>query len=311
VPVQPRGTFPLVPRYRLTGIPFGTARSARRGWGTDLAGSRPYEPGDPISTIDWRASARLSTARGEDQFVVRQRFAEEAPRVVVAIDRRPSMALYPAGMPWLSKPNAVLAATRAIVLSTLVARGAIGYLDHGEGSARRGAPFWIPPRSRVARELIEDRVLTAPFDAPEDSLTRALEFLGQRSAGLTSGSFVFVLSDFLAPLDLAAFVVANRRRWEVVPVVVQDPVWEQSFPDLPGILLRLAEPGERGALEVRLTRREARARRTENEARLADLLDAFAGARLDPVLIRTSDQQAVERSFLDWSERRLALRGRR
>jgi uncharacterized protein (DUF58 family) len=311
VPRPRQGTFPLVPRYRLTGIPFGTSPSTRRGRGTDLAGQRPYEPGDPISAIDWRASARLSTARGEEQFVVRQRFAEEAPRVVVATDRRPSMALYPPGVPWLSKPEAVLAATRTIVLSTIAARGAVGYLDHAETFARGGAPFWMPPRSRAARALIEDRVTAAAYDAPEDSLTPALDFLGRPSAGLTPGSFVFVLSDFLAPPEPAALVVAGRRRWELVPVVVQDPVWEQSFPEVPGVLLRLAEPGHGRPLEVRLTRREVGALRARNEARLAGLLNTFEAAGLDPVLLGASDQQTVERSFLAWAERRLAFRGGR
>ena len=311
MPVLRDGTFPLVPRYRLTGIPFGAARSTRRGRGTDLAGSRPYEPGDPISTIDWQASARLSTARAEEQFVVRQRFAEEAPRVVVVIDRRPSMALYPSGTPWLSKPDAVLAAARTIVRSALVARSAVGYLDQAGSSARSGTPFWISPRSRSPGEPIEDRVASAPYDAPEDSLARALDFLGRPSAGLTPGSFVFVLSDFLAPLEPAALVVANWRRWELVPVVVQDPVWEQSFPELPAILLRLAEPAGGKSLDVRLTRREARALRAGNEARLSGLLDAFAAAKLDPVVLGAGEQRAVESSFLDWSERRLALRGRR
>jgi uncharacterized protein (DUF58 family) len=305
------GTFPLVPRHRLTGIPFGSAPSTRRGRGTDLAGSRPYEPRDPISTIDWHASARLSTARGEEQFVVRQRFAEEAPRVIVVVDRRPSMAPYPSGTPWLSKPDAVLSATRAIVRSALVARSAVGYVDHADGATRGGAPFWISPRSRGPLEPIEDRVAAAPYDAPVDSLARALEFLGRPSAWVTPGSFVFVLSDFLAPLEPAALVIANRRRWELVPVVIQDPIWEQSFPELPGVLLRVAEPGAPGSLDVRLMRREARALRAGNEARLSALLDAFAAARLDPVVLGVSEQRAVESSFVGWAEGRLALRGRR
>src|SRR5262249_35836052 len=121
--------FPLVPRYRLTGLPFGTARSTRRGRGGDLAGLRAYIPGDPISTIDWPASAKLSSARGDDEFVVRERFADEAPYVVVVVDRRPSMGLYPSWSPWLDKPAAVRAATETIVASALAARGAVGYLE--------------------------------------------------------------------------------------------------------------------------------------------------------------------------------------
>ena len=120
-----------------------------------------------------------------------------------------------------------------------------------------------------------------------------------------------MLSDFLAPLEPAALVLAGRRRWELVPVVIQDPVWEQSFPELPGIRLRLAEPGEQKSLDVRLTRREARELKEQNEARLADLLDVFAAARLDPVVLGTSDPRAIEASFLDWAERRVAARGRR
>ena len=36
--------------------------------------------------IDWAASARLSAARDADAFVVRERFSDESPRVVVVTD---------------------------------------------------------------------------------------------------------------------------------------------------------------------------------------------------------------------------------
>ena len=78
----------------MLGLPFGGLHSLRRGHGSDIAGSRPYEPGDDIDKIDWAASARLSLARGSEEFVVREHYAEEAPRVVVLCDRRPSMALF-------------------------------------------------------------------------------------------------------------------------------------------------------------------------------------------------------------------------
>ncbi|MGH3048934.1 MAG: DUF58 domain-containing protein, partial [Gaiellaceae bacterium] len=81
------GTFPLVPRRRVIGLAFGGVRSVRRGSGSDVAGSREYRPGDSVSWIDWAASARLSAARGDDEFVVRELYADEAPRVVVLADR--------------------------------------------------------------------------------------------------------------------------------------------------------------------------------------------------------------------------------
>ena len=66
-----RLSFPLIARRRLAGSPFGTQRSSRRGRGGETADTRPYLPGDPISTIEWAASARLSAAHGVDEFIVR------------------------------------------------------------------------------------------------------------------------------------------------------------------------------------------------------------------------------------------------
>src|SRR6266487_3389873 len=99
--------FTLVPRRRLIGLSFGAMQSARRGAGSDILGSRPYFPGDDVRAIDWASSARLSTARNTDEFIVRERHADEAPRVIVLCDHRPSMALYSAPLPWLSKPRAL------------------------------------------------------------------------------------------------------------------------------------------------------------------------------------------------------------
>ena len=71
--------FELVPRRLFVGTPFGRRRSARRGQGDEVAGTRPYRPGDQRAHIDWPASARLSAARGTDEFVVREFYADEAP----------------------------------------------------------------------------------------------------------------------------------------------------------------------------------------------------------------------------------------
>ena len=96
-------SFPLVLRRRHVGLAFGATPSSRRGPGSDVAGSRPYRRGDAMRGIDWAASARLSAARSEDAFIVRERFADESPRVVVVADRRPAMALCPPELPWLEQ----------------------------------------------------------------------------------------------------------------------------------------------------------------------------------------------------------------
>jgi uncharacterized protein (DUF58 family) len=303
-----RAVFPLVPRYRLAGLPFGSARSTRRGRGSDLAGFRAYVPGDPVSTIDWRASARLSSARGDDEFVVRERFADEAPRVVVVVDRRPSMGLYPDWSPWLSKPAAIHVATEAIVASAMSARGAAGYLD----TAGPGAPYWIPPRGRSALEVIDARATRAEHDADAGSLERGLEYLARSTSSLGSGTFVFIVSDFLEPPPDQVWLAGIARRWELVPVVIQDPVWEQSFPWAGPVIVPLADPDGGAVVEVRLKRSEARAERERREHARSLLLSRFASLGLDPVLLEQSEPDAVTRPFLEWAEgRRRALRQRR
>src|ERR687888_2645412 len=133
-------TFPLVLRRRLVGLAYGAMHSARRGTGSDVAGSRPYRPGDDVDSIDWAASARLSCARDNDEFVVRERYAEEAPRVVVLCDRRPEMGFFAPPLPWLDKAASMRRTVELVIESVSVARGFIGYLYYA-----RGAPLWRPP----------------------------------------------------------------------------------------------------------------------------------------------------------------------
>jgi uncharacterized protein (DUF58 family) len=305
--------FPLVPRYRVAGLPFGGTPSLRRGHGSDVAGSRPYVRGDPISTIDWRASARLSTARGRDEFVVRERYAEEAPRVVVFCDLRPSMALYQEPFPWLSKPAARQSVTALIVHSAQAANAAVAYLDYAGVAGRGGDPFWMTPSGRGVEQRIEARQSElAAYDAAPESLGLGLQFLGRFRSELSSGTFVFVVSDFLdVALDEGAWLTAAVRRWEIVPVVVQDPVWEQSFPELGSLVAPLVDAATGEVVEVRVSRREARARRDANESRRVDLLSWFRALGLDAVLIGTSEPAGIDRAFLDWAERRRDLRQRR
>jgi len=297
-----------VPRYRVAGLPFGGSPSLRRGHGSDIAGARPYVRGDPVSTIDWRASARLSTARGRTEFVVRERYAEEAPRVVVFCDYSASMALYPPQLPWLAKPAAVRSATELIVESAEASSAAVAYLDVADGE-----PYWLAPGSRGTLDLVRHRQdAIAQYDAPPDGLTRGLSFLGRFGSQLSSGTFVFVVSDFLeVELSTSAWLTAAARRWELVPVLVQDPTWERSFPDVGSIVLPLADPRDGRALDIYVSRREARARRTANELRRSDLLCWLTSLGLEPVVIESSDDREIDAAFLAWAARRRDLRHRR
>jgi uncharacterized protein DUF58 len=303
MPAQYELTFPLVPRRRLIGLAFGAVRSVRRGMGSDVASSRPYQPGDSVSAIDWNASARLSSARDTDEFIVRERFAEEAPRVVIVCDRRPEMALYPDSLPWLSKPTVMLEAGRQIADSAAKARGLVGYLDYANGDPE---PFWRPPHSQHDYWRVKESHLLWPeYRAPSDNLTQAFHHLIDARRSLPPGSFVFVLSDFLVPPDPEMWATIVELPWEIVPVIIQDPTWEQSFPPVASVIVPLADPATGALRPVRLSRRDATRRKRENEQRLAGLLEGMRSFGLEPLLLATTDRNEIYRGFLSWSDLRL------
>ena len=144
--------------------------------------------------------------------MVRQYYAEIAPRVIVVVDRRPSMSLYPADLPWLKKPDVVREAITAIVAAAHAARAYVGYLDFaGTGVGDGGSdPFWVAPHRQSVRRIMHR--LDDAYGAQPDSLELALEYLLGLRRDVPAGSFVFVVSDFLrTPPDHVWSRVRTRR----------------------------------------------------------------------------------------------------
>ena len=263
---MPAGTFPLIPRRRVIGLAFGGIRSARRGSGSDAAGSRQYVPGDNLAWIDWAASARLPAVRDNDEFIVHEFFADEAPHVVMA-SRRPETLDGDSPLTAAAAPTSrrrLLESLRLIRESARVTRSLTAYLDHADGETT-----WRPPRSErfAPQGTLEGR----SFEAPADTVSRSLEHLRQHRRELPTQTFVFVLSDFLVLPDEHAWQRTLEQRWEVVPVVIQDPVWERSFPDVGALTVPYADPDSGAVVPVYLTRAEAERLCDEHEERQAGL----------------------------------------
>ena len=279
-------------------------KSLRRGSGTDVAGSRSYRPGDGMDSIDWAASARLSTARGADEFVVRERFAEEAPKVVIVCDRRPEMACYGPSLPWLDKPAAMRTIVDIVLASAGAAGGFVGYLDYADGD-----PHWRRPKGeRKLIEIRDDRLWSSEYGGPPDWLERSIEHLAAHPRVVTPGTFVFVISDFLPVPQAQLLLSAVEHRWDIVPVVIQDPTWEQSFPDVSGIVVPLRDARTGRSTAVRLRRKEAATRSTLNRERLHALLETFRLLDIDPVVVSSNDPSEILSTFLVWSDLRRSRR---
>jgi hypothetical protein len=204
--------------------------------------------------------------------VVLEHLTEQATRVVVAVDRSPTMDLFPPELPWLRKPQAVAEARRLIVASALQA-GCLANDDDGES-------------------------------ADGEDVRRALERVLELDRPHPAGSFLFVLSDFLSLPPEPLWLEALRRGLDLVPVLIQDPVWERSFPQVAGAVLPVVDPLSGRPSLVRLSRVEAAAQRAENEARHAAIAARFAELGLEPVHISSHDRGHVFEAFLDWARRR-------
>jgi hypothetical protein len=213
---------------------------------------------------------------------------------VIVADRRPAMHLYPSPLPWFAKDTALREAVAASAASATAARADLAVLHFGDGE-----PAWLPPGRRPIIDTEDDA-----FRAPEDNVARALLFLREHRASLPPATFVFILSDFLSPPDPADWHEAIAQGWDIVPVVIQDPVWEQSFPDVGGVAVPVSDPRGGGGVLVRLSGRQARRRRDSNEERRRLLLAELESFGLEAVEIADSDGAAVDGAFIAWAEDR-------
>jgi hypothetical protein len=141
-------------------------------------------------------------------------------------------------------------------------------------------------------------------------LDGCLRLLVRHASAFPAGTFVFVLSDFVEAVPPQLWRRLRSLHWDVTPVVIQDPTWEQSFPDVGRVLLPVGDVSTGAVGDVWLSRREARARAAANANRLESLVAGFRHLGFDPVVVGSSDPGEIARCFGRWSERRLRLRRR-
>jgi len=289
----------LEPHVRIIGSLFGSAPSRRRGTSDDVVGSRPYQVGDDVRRIDWATSARLSALRGEDHFVVRESYGEEAPFVCFTLDRRSSMALYPREYPWLHKPDAVRQIAEVVALSKSHYHCPFAFLD---------ADNWRPPSTSTESDELRRLLDEGGYDSSEETMDSLFGRLRAVEHMLPGGSFVFCCSDFLEVPSERTLAMVVDAEWELVPVVVQDPLWEQSYPEAAG---EVALPVLDGAGRFRLLRQsraEVSERRKAHKARLRRLEELFTVYGFPPIVISAVGPAALAEALRSWNVRRRPLR---
>ncbi len=208
---------------RVSSLQTGAYVSHFRGRGMEFDESRPYQPGDDPRSIDWRVTARSTTA-------YTKLFREERERpVLIMLDLRASMHFATQGC--FKSVNA----SRAAALLSWAAhhRGdRLGGLIFGDTTHRELKPkLGRQAALRFVHELVNhpdwQTTERAHGDDGEQQLTQAMSALRRVAR---PGSLVVIISDFQ---DLSRTAQAHlssvARHNEVLALFLNDPI-ERKLP---------------------------------------------------------------------------------
>ena len=208
---------------RVSSLQTGAYVSHFRGRGMEFDESRPYQPGDDPRSIDWRVTARSSTA-------YTKLFREERERpVLVVVDLRLNMHFATRGC--FKSVNA----SRAAALLSWAAHhrgdrlGGIIFGDsvHRELKPRLGRQAALRFVHALAEHPDWQTRSRALDDDGESALTTAMASLRRVAR---PGSLVVVLSDFRGLSRAAqAYLSSVARHNEVLAVTLSDP-FERDLP---------------------------------------------------------------------------------
>jgi uncharacterized protein (DUF58 family) len=221
---------------RVNSLQTGAYVSHFRGRGMEFDESRPYQPGDDPRSIDWRVTARSTTA-------YTKLFREERERpVLIVVDLRANMHF----------------ATRGCYKSVNASRAAalLSWAAHHRGDRLGGLIFGdtvhreLKPRlgRRAALRFVHQLADHPDWnthvrdvnDDGEAQLTKAMAALRRVTR---PGSLVVILSDFIGFSRAAqAYLSSVARHNEVLAVQINDP-FERNLPP-PGRYRLVADDSE-------------------------------------------------------------------
>lgn len=222
-------TMELRARSVVEGFITGLHRSPYHGFSVEFTEHRPYQPGDEIRRIDWKAYGKT------DRFYVKEYEEETNLKATVVLDASRSMAFASEG--GLSKFAYASYLTAALSYLMVEQRDAVG-LTLFDAAIRTA----IPPR---ATRTNLTAILAALEHAEPASTTGAAETLHRVAEQLKRRGLVIVLSDLFDEPGavLSAFKHFRHKGNEVIVMQVLDPL-ERSFAFGRDAVFRDMETGE-------------------------------------------------------------------
>jgi uncharacterized protein (DUF58 family) len=283
-----------LPSHHLVNSTFaGLYASVFRGAGVNFEEVREYREGDDIRYMDWKVTARTNRPH-------LKLFREERERsVVLCVDRGPHMSFGTRGT-----FKSVQAARAAALVGWAASRlnDRVGGLVFGDPQA--GPMHFRPSRGRRALWQML-RSLTEPGAEHRSSVDCLAGALQRASAGLPTGSLIFVIADLNRDArSLERMLGGLVQRSTVVLIPVDDPAdWE-----IPGMGL-VTFAGTDGTL-IEVDTDDPQAQRAYRQAWVGrrEMLRTIAH-RLHIVLLPVCTDQEIHLSLIHSLEQRLRARG--
>lgn len=276
---------------KLDGLLGGEHLGLLPGPGSELAESRPYQPGeDDVRHMDWSVTARTAVPH------VRDLIADHELEAWALVDLTPSMDF---GTAQYAKRELAVAALAAVGFTATRLGDRIGaYLMHQGGLRRRPARTGRTGLYALLREVEQAPIARGPISLAEGI---AALHRGQRRRGLR-----VVVSDFL---DQSAWEVPLRRmaaRHQTLAVEIVDPR-ELELPATGG-LVELVDPETGAVQEIMLTARVAEAYRQAAAEQRAATSATLRRAGVPHLVLRTDRDWVTDIARFALRRRRLGSR---
>lgn len=220
---------------RAVATPYhGPSPSPYRGHGMDVHDMRPYQPGDDIRHMDWRATARSGRPTTKVYLEERQR------SVLLVVDRRATMMLGTRGE---------LKAASAARCAAILTFAALAAHEAVSGVILCHQSQWFAPSRTLDGVAALLRAASAPPVKPDhdgnDALTLSTVW-PQLERQATRGTTIYLISDFHEEMqgandDRAA--IPRSSRHETVAVRIVDPM-ERTLPSAGRLRLVAPNGGE-------------------------------------------------------------------
>ncbi len=197
--------FELAIRRLADSLEFGNESSPFVGTGIDYMQSRPYQPGDPIKSIDWKVSARAQ------RYYIKEYESLKRMPIYIVLDTSASMAVRSGP---ISKYQVALQIAGGLALSALSRMNPVGFMAGGTrklhyrpGLGRSQAWLWMQQLRQV--DFNEGTALSA-----------ALREIGPQ---LQERSVIGILTDGHDP-DLLESLPIIAQEHDCFALHIHDPV---------------------------------------------------------------------------------------